>query len=126
MDKKVLKAIKKVTKVIKMFEEDVILYDGNDTLELDDKGKPINNIREKKIKMAILTPKQKFTLSETISGSYLSNAKEAYYILKETDDFKITENMLLKYKNAIFKIIKIEENYGVFLRMELNINDKRN
>ena len=58
-------------------------------------------------------------------GSAISDTKEGYYILKENDDFKITENSLLKCKDKVYKVIKVEENYGIFLRMELNIDDKR-
>ena len=125
MDKKILKAIKKTTKVIKMFEQDVVLLSENKKPRFDEKGKLIKNPDEKKIEMAIMTPKNKYYLDETIRGTSLSDTKEGYYILKENDDFKITENSLLKCKDTVYKVIKVEENYGIFLRMELNIDDKR-
>ena len=126
MDKKVLNAIKKTTKVIKMFEQDVVLLSENKKPRFDEKGKLIKIPSEIKIRMAIMTPKNKYYLDETIRGTSLSDTKEGYYILKENDDFKITENSLLKFKDKVYKVIKVEENYGIFLRMELNINDKRN
>ena len=125
MDKKILKAIKKTTKVIKMFEQDAILLSENKKPRFDEKGKLIKATDEKKIRMAIMTPKNKYYLDETIRGTSLSDTKEGYYILKENDDFKITENSLLKFKDTVYKVIKVEENYGIFLRMELNIDDKR-
>lgn len=126
MDLKVKKGIQKVIKVIKMFEENVTIYPENKELELDDKGNPIKSNKEIKVKMAVMTPKSKYFLNDSINGSFLSDTKEAYYILKDDDEFKITENMLLKHKETIYRVVKIEENYGVFLRMEININDKRN
>lgn len=126
MDKKILNAIKKTTKVIKMFEQDVVLLSENKKPRFDEKGKLIKTPSEIKIRMAIMTPKNKYYLDETIRGTSLSDTKEGYYILKENDDFKITENSLLKCKDTVYKVIKVEENYGIFLRMELNINDKRN
>lgn len=126
MDKKILKAIKKTTKVIKMFEQDVVLLSENKKPRFDEKGKLIKTPSEIKIRMAIMTPKNKYYLDETMRGSAISNTKEGYYILKENDDFKITENSLLKCKDTVYKVIKVEENYGIFLRMELNIDDKRN
>lgn len=125
MDKKVLKAIKKTTKVIKMFEQDVVLLSENKKPRFDEKGKLIKVPSEIKIRMAIMTPKNKYYLDETMRGTSLSNIKEGHYILKENDDFKITENSLLKCKDTVYKVIKVEENYGIFLRMELNIDDKR-
>ena len=125
MDKKILKAIKKTTKVIKMFEQDVVLLSENKKPRFDEKGKLIKMPSEIKIRMAIMTPKNKYYLDETIRGTSLSDTKEGYYILKENDDFKITENSLLKCKDTVYKVIKVEENYGIFLRMELNIDDKR-
>ena len=125
MDKKVLNAIKKTTKVIKMFEQDAILLSENKKPRFDEKGKLIKIPSEIKIRMAIMTPKNKYYLDETIRGTSLSDTKEGYYILKENDDFKITENSLLKCKDTVYKVIKVEENYGIFLRMELNIDDKR-
>ena len=125
MDKKVLKRIKKITKVIKIFEQDVVLLSENKKPRFDEKGKLIKTPDEKKIRMAIMTPKNKYYLDETMRGSAISNTKEGYYILKENDDFKITENSLLKCKDTVYKVIKVEENYGTFLRMELNIDDKR-
>lgn len=126
MDLKVKKGIQKVTKVIKMFEEDVAIYLENKELKLDDKGNPIKSNKEIKVKMAVMTPKSKYFLNDSINGSFLSDTKEAYYILKDNDEFKITENMLLKHKETLYRVVKIEENYGVFLRMEINIDDKRN
>jgi hypothetical protein len=125
MDKKILNAIKKTTKVIKMFEQDVVLLSENKKPRFDEKGKLIKTPSEIKIRMAIMTPKNKYYLDETIRGTSLSDTKEGYYILKENDDFKITENSLLKCKDTVYKVIKVEENYGIFLRMELNIDDKR-
>lgn len=125
MDKKILKAIKKTTKVIKMFEQDVVLLSENKKPRFDEKGKLIKIPSEIKIRMAIMTPKNKYYLDESIRGTSLSYTKEGYYILKENDDFKITENSLLKCKDTVYKVIKVEENYGIFLRMELNIDDKR-
>ena len=125
MDKKVLNAIKKTTKVIKMFEQDVVLLSKNKKPRFDEKGKLIKTPSEIKIRMAIMTPKNKYYLDETMRGTSLSDTKEGYYILKENDDFKITENSLLKCKDTVYKVIKVEENYGIFLRMELNIDDKR-
>ena len=125
MDKKVLNAIKKTTKVIKMFEQDVVLLSENKKPRFDEKGKLIKTPSEIKIRMAIMTPKNKYYLDETIRGTSLSDTKEGYYILKENDDFKISENSLLKCKDKVYKVIKVEENYGIFLRMELNIDDKR-
>ena len=125
MDKKILKAIKKTTKVIKMFEQDVVLLSKNKKPRFDEKGKLIKTPSEIKIRMAIMTPKNKYYLDETMRGTSLSDTKEGYYILKENDDFKITENSLLKCKDTVYKVIKVEENYGIFLRMELNIDDKR-
>lgn len=125
MDKKILKAIKKTTKVIKMFEQDVVLLSENKKPRFDEKGKLIKTPSEIKIRMAIMTPKNKYYLDESIRGTSLSDTKEGYYILKENDDFKITENSLLKCKDTVYKVIKVEENYGIFLRMELNIDDKR-
>jgi hypothetical protein len=125
MDKKVLNAIKKITKVIKMFEQDVVLLSENKKPRFDEKGKLIKTPSEIKIRMAIMTPKNKYYLDESIRGTSLSDTKEGYYILKENDDFKISENSLLKCKDKIYKVIKVEENYGIFLRMELNIDDKR-
>ena len=125
MNKKVLKAIRKTTKVIKMFEQDVILLSENKKPRFDEKGKLIKMPSEIKIRMAIMTPKNKYYLDESIRGTSLSDTKEGYYILKENDDFKISENSLLKCKDKVYKVIKVEENYGIFLRMELNIDDKR-
>ena len=125
MDKKVLNAIKKTTKVIKMFEQDVVLLSENKKPRFDEKGKLIKIPSEIKIRMAIMTPKNKYYLDESIRGTSLSDTKEGYYILKENDDFKISENSLLKCKDKVYKVIKVEENYGIFLRMELNIDDKR-
>ena len=125
MDKKILKAINKTTKVIKMFEQDVVLLSENKKPRFDEKGKLIKTPSEIKIRMAIMTPKNKYYLDESIRGPSLSDTKEGYYILKENDDFKITENSLLKCKDTVYKVIKVEENYGIFLRMELNIDDKR-
>ena len=125
MDKKILKAINKTTKVIKMFEQDAILLSENKKPRFDEKGKLIKIPSEIKIRMAIMTPKNKYYLDESIRGTSLSYTKEGYYILKENDDFKITENSLLKCKDKVYKVIKVEENYGIFLRMELNIDDKR-
>ena len=125
MDKKILKAINKTTKVIKMFEQDAILLSENKKPRFDEKGKLIKIPSEIKIRMAIMTPKNKYYLDESIRGTSLSYTKEGYYILKENDDFKITENSLLKCKDTVYKVIKVEENYGIFLRMELNIDDKR-
>ena len=117
MDRKVRAAIRKVLKVIRKFSDDVTVYLEDSETEFDDLGNPIQNKIEKTIKMAV---------PQSMDGSFLSNKKEGYYILNDTDDFKISENMKLKHNGVIYRIVNIEENYGEFLRMELNIDDKRN
>ena len=107
MDKKVLKRIKKITKVIKMFEQNAILLSENKKPRFDEKGKLIKVPSEIKIRMAIMTPKNKYYLDETMRGIAISNTKEGYYILKENDDFKITENSLIKCKDTVYKVIKV-------------------
>ena len=126
MDRKVRAAIRKTLKVIRKFSDDVIVYSENPEIKFDEMGNPVQNKIEKVIKMAVLTPKHNSSFPQSVDGSFLSNKKEGYYILNDTDDFKISENMKLKHNNVIYRIINIEENYGEFLRMELNIDDKRN
>ena len=126
MDRKVRAAIRKTLKVIKRFSDDVIVYSENPEVEFDDLGNPVQNKTEKVVKMAVLTPKHISSSPQSIDESFLSNRKEGYYILNDTDDFKISENMKLKHNDVIYRIVNIEENYGAFLRMELNIDDKRN
>ena len=125
MDRKVRAAIRKVLKVIRKFSDDVTIYSENSGIEFDDLGNPIQNKIEKNVKMAVLTPKHNSSFPQSMDGSFLSNKKEGYYILNDTDGFKISENMKLKHNGVIYKIVNIEENYGEFLRMELNIDDKR-
>ena len=126
MDRKTKSAIKKTLKVIEKLSDDVIVYSENSEIEFDEMGNPIQNKIEKTVKMAILTPKHNSSFPQSMDGSFLSNKKEGYYILNDTDDFKISENMKLKHNGVIYRIVNIEENYGEFLRMELNIDDKRN
>ena len=126
MDRKVRAAIRKTLKVIRKFSDDVIVYSENPEIKFDEMGNPVQNKIEKVIKMAVLTPKHNSSFPQSVDGSFLSNKKEGYYILNDTDDFKISENMKLKHNNIIYRIVNIEENYGEFLRMELNIDDKRN
>ena len=126
MDRKVRAAIRKVLKVIRKFSDDVTVYLENSEIELDDLGNPIQNKIEKTVKMAILTLKHNSSFPQSMDGSFLSDKKEGYYILNDTDDFKISENMKIKHNGVIYRIVNIEENYREFLRMELNIDDKRN
>ena len=118
--------IRKVLKVIRKFSDDVTVYLENPEIEFDDLGNPIQDKIEKTVKMAVLTPKHNSSFPQSIDGSFLSNKKEGYYILNDTDSFKISENMKIKHNGVIYRIVNIEENYGEFLRMELNIDDKRN
>ena len=126
MDRKVRAAIRKVLKVIRKFSDDVTIYSENSEVEFDDLGNPVQNKIEKTVKMAILTPKHNSTFPQSMDGSFLSNKKEGYYILNDNDDFKISEGIKIKHKDVIYRVVNIEENYGEFLRMELNIDDKRN
>lgn len=126
MKRKMKKAILKILKVIKLFEDNVIILVENKKLKLDEYGNPILSREEIKVKMAIMTPKKISSIQiSTIENSFLSFEKEAYYILNENDEFKISENMSIKYKNKIYKVINIENNYDVFLRLGLNIDDRR-
>lgn len=126
MKRKMKKAILKILKVIKLFEDNVIILVENKKLKLDEYGNPILSKEEIKVKMAIMTPKKISSVQiSTIENSFLSFEKEAYYILNENDEFKISENMRIKYKNKIYKVINIENNYDVFLRLGLNIDDRR-
>ena len=126
MKRKMKKAILKILKVIKLFEDNVIILVENKKLKLDEYGNPILSREEIKVKMAIMTPKENIGIQiSTIENSFLSFEKEAYYILNENDEFKISENMLIKYKNKMYKVINIENNYDVFLRLGLNIDDRR-
>ncbi len=126
MKRKMKKAILKILKVIKLFEDNVIILVENKKLKLDEYGNPILSREEIKVKMAIMTPKKISSVQiSTIENSFLSFEKEAYYILNENDEFKISENMRIKYKNKIYKVINIENNYDVFLRLGLNIDDRR-
>ena len=126
MKRKMKKAILKILKVIKLFEDNVIILVENKKLKLDEYGNPILSREEIKVKMAIMTPKKISDIQiSTIENSFLSFEKEAYYILNENDEFKISENMRIKYKNKIYKVINIENNYDLFLRLGLNIDDRR-
>lgn len=126
MKRKMKKAILKILKVIKLFEDNIIILVENKKLKLDEYGNPILSKEEIKVKMAIMTPKKISGVQiSTIENSFLSFEKEAYYILNENDEFKISENMRIKYKNKIYKVINIENNYDVFLRLGLNIDDRR-
>ena len=126
MKRKMKKAILKILKVIKLFEDNVIILVENKKLKLDEYGNPILSREEIKVKMAIMTPKKISDIQiSTIENSFLSFEKGAYYILNENDEFKISENMRIKYKNKIYKVINIENNYDLFLRLGLNIDDRR-
>ncbi len=126
MDRKTKSAIKKTLKVIEKLSDDVIVYSENSEIEFDEMGNPVQNKIEKMVKMAILTPKHNSSFPQSMEGSFLSNKKEGYYILNDNDDFKISEGIKIKHKDVIYRVVNIEENYGKFLRMELNIDDKRN
>nr|WP_314081187.1 hypothetical protein [uncultured Leptotrichia sp.] len=126
MDRKTKSAIKKTLKVIEKLSDDVIVYSENSEIEFDEMGNPIQNKIEKTVKMAILTPKHNSSFPQSMDGSFLSNKKEGYYILNDNQDFKVSEGIKIKHKDVIYKVVNIEENYGEFLRMELNIDDKRN
>jgi hypothetical protein len=126
MDRKTKSAIKKTLKVIEKLSDDVIVYSENSEIEFDEMGNPIQNKIEKTVKMAILTPKHNSSFPQSVDGSFLSNKKEGYYILNDNQDFKVSEGIKIKHKDVIYRVVNIEENYGEFLRMELNIDDKRN
>ena len=126
MDRKTKSAIKKTLKVIEKLSDDVIVYSENSEIEFDEMGNHVQNKIEKMLKMAILTPKHNSSFPQSMEGSFLSNKKEGYYILNDNDDFKISEGIKIKHKDVIYRVVNIEENYGKFLRMELNIDDKRN
>ena len=126
MDRKTKSAIKKTLKVIEKLSDDVIVYSENSEIEFDEMGNPIQNKIEKTAKMAILAPKHNSSFPQSMDGSFLSNKKEGYYILDDNQDFKVSEGIKIKHKDVIYRVLNIEENYGEFLRMELNIDDKRN
>lgn len=126
MDRKTKSAIKKTLKVIEKLSDDVIVYSENSEIEFDEMGNPLQNKIEKMVKMAILTPKHNSSFPQSMDGSFLSNKKEGYYILDDNQDFKVSEGIKIKHKDVIYRVVNIEENYGEFLRMELNIDDKRN
>ena len=126
MDRKTKSAIKKTLKVIEKLSDDVIVYSENSEIEFDEMGNPIQNKIEKTVKMAILTPKHNSTIPQSVDGTYFTNKKEGYYILNDNQDFKVSEGIKIKHKDVIYRVVNIEENYGEFLRMELNIDDKRN
>ncbi len=126
MDRKTKSAIKKTLKVIEKLSDDVIVYSENSEIEFDEMGNPLQNKIEKMVKMAILTPKHNSSFSQSMDGSFLSNKKEGYYILNDNQNFKVSEGIKIKHKDVIYRVVNIEENYGEFLRMELNIDDKRN
>ena len=126
MDRKTKSAIKKTLKVIEKLSDDVIVYSENSEIEFDEMGNPAQNKIEKTVKMAILTPKHNSSFPQSMDGSFLSNKKEGYYILNDNQDFKVSEGIKIKHKDVIYRVVNIEENYGEFLRMELNIDDKRN
>ena len=125
MDRKVRAAIRKVLKVIRKFSDDVTVYLEDSEVEFDDLGNPIQDKIEKIVKMAVLTPKHNSSFPQSMDGSFLSNKKEGYYILDDNQDFKVSEGIKIKHKDVIYRVVNIEENYGEFLRMELNIDDKR-
>ena len=125
MDRKTKSAIKKTLKAIEKLSDDVIVYSENSEIEFDEMGNPIQNKIEKTVKMAILTPKHNSSFPQSMDGSFLSNKKEGYYILNDNQDFKVSEGIKIKHKDVIYRVVNIEENYGEFLRMELNIDDKR-
>lgn len=126
MDRKTKSAIKKTLKVIEKLSDDVIVYSENSEIEFDEMGNPVQNKIEKMVKMAILTPKHNSSFPQSMDGSFLSDKKEGYYILNDNQDFKVSEGIKIKHKDVIYRVVNIEENYGEFLRMELNIDDKRN
>jgi len=126
MDRKTKSAIKKTLKVIEKLSDDVIVYSENSEIEFDEMGNPLQNKIEKTVKMAILTPKHNSSFPQSMDGSFLSNKKEGYYILNDNQNFKVSEGIKIKHKDVIYRVVNIEENYGEFLRMELNIDDKRN
>ena len=126
MDRKTKLAIKKTLKVIEKLSDDVIVYSENSEIEFDEMGNPLQNKIEKMVKMAILTPKHNSSFPQSMEGSFLSNKKEGYYILNDNQNFKVSEGIKIKHKDVIYRVVNIEENYGEFLRMELNIDDKRN
>ena len=126
MDRKTKSAIKKTLKVIEKLSDDVIVYSENSEIKFDEMGNPIQNNIEKTVKMAILTPKHNSSFPQSMDGSFLSNKKEGYYILNDNQNFKVSEGIKIKHKDVIYRVLNIEENYGEFLRMELNIDDKRN
>nr|DAN53094.1 MAG TPA: hypothetical protein [Caudoviricetes sp.]DAS12292.1 MAG TPA: hypothetical protein [Caudoviricetes sp.]DAT60565.1 MAG TPA: hypothetical protein [Caudoviricetes sp.]DAX24850.1 MAG TPA: hypothetical protein [Caudoviricetes sp.] len=126
MDRKTKSAIKKTLKVIEKLSDDVIVYSENSEIEFDEMGNPLQNKIEKMVKMAILTPKHNSSFPQSMDGSFLSNKKEGYYILNDNQNFKVSEGIKIKHKDVIYRVVNIEENYGEFLRMELNIDDKRN
>ena len=125
MDRKTKSAIKKTLKVIEKLSDDVIVYSENSEIEFDEMGNPLQNKIEKMVKMAILTPKHNSSFPQSMDGSFLSNKKEGYYILNDNQNFKVSEGIKIKHKDVIYRVVNIEENYGEFLRMELNIDDKR-
>lgn len=126
MDRKTKSAIKKTLKVIEKLSDDVIVYSENSEIEFDEMGNPLQKKIEKMVKMAILTPKHNSSFPQSMDGSFLSNKKEGYYILNDNQNFKVSEGIKIKHKDVIYRVVNIEENYGEFLRMELNIDDKRN
>lgn len=129
MEKKISQALKKILKVIRFFEDDVVLVHQDETVRFDDRGKILDSITEIPLKMAVMTFQSRFNVTEgTINNqdSTITRKKECYYILKDTDSFRITENSKIRYKNTVYRINSIEENYGIFLRMELEIDDRRN
>lgn len=126
MDRKTKLAIKKTLKVIEKLSDDVIVYSENSEIEFDEMGNPLQNKIEKTVKMAILTPKHNSSFPQSMDGSFLSKKKEGYYILNDNQNFKVSEGIKIKHKDVIYRVVNIEENYGEFLRMELNIDDKRN
>ena len=126
MDRKTKSAIKKTLKVIEKLSDDVIVYSENSEIEFDEMGNPLPNKIAKMVNMAILTPKHNSSFPQSMDGSFLSNKKEGYYILNDNQNFKVSEGIKIKHKDVIYRVVNIEENYGEFLRMELNIDDKRN
>ncbi len=114
-------AKRRILKVIRKFEKNVILFDESDVNIIN--GKPIKTKTEKIIKMAVMSFDNQLPNDTYNSTSVIDDKKEAYYRLSQ--GHKISQNMLVKVDEVIYRINKIEENYKSFIRMELIINDKR-
>lgn len=110
-----------ILKVIRKFERDVTLYVEGNTAIIN--GKPTKTKTEQTIKMAVMTFDNKIPNDTYNETSIIDDKKEAYY--RVSQGYKLSQNMLVKVDDVIYKINKIEEDYKSFLRMELIINDKR-